>query len=152
VHDAERLSAFVRSFVRGVEAVQESDDDRRGDGWRDSPVVAGDGALELPQRLPLHVLHDEEELLVERDDVEGGDDVGVPDAGREAGLVEEHRHELGIARELRMQALDRDRLGEADDAEQATEVHGRHPTGRDLLVERVAPDDSRSGQRGRPHQ
>ena len=52
-------------------------------------------------------------------DVERRHDVGVADARGEARLVEEHRDELGVLRELRVQALDRDRAREAAGPEEA---------------------------------
>ena len=70
-----------------------------------------------------------------------GDDVGVTDARREPRLVEEHRDELGVLRELRVQPLDGDGTREAHRTEQAPEVHGGHAARGDLVVERVAPDE-----------
>jgi hypothetical protein len=66
----------------------------------------------------------------------------VLDARGEAGLVEEHRHELGILGELRVQPLDGDGLREAHRPEQTAEVHGGHAPGGDLAVHRVASDDA----------
>ncbi len=60
-----------------------------------------------------------------------------------ARLVEEHRDELGVLRELRVQALDRDGAREARRPEQAPEVHRRHPARRDLVVDGVPPEESR---------
>ena len=81
------------------------------------------------------------------EDVDRGDDVGVPDPRRDARLVQEHEGEVGLAREVWVCALDRDRSGEAGRADQAREVHGRHPAGGDLSVDGVAPDDPRLGAR-----
>ena len=65
------------------------------------------------------------------------------DARGEARLVEEHRDELGVLRELRMQALDRDGAREADRAEEAPEVDRRHAARGDLVVERITPYDAK---------
>ena len=99
----------------------------------------------------MHVLHDEEELAVGGDDVERRHDVRVPDARGEARLVEEHRDELGILGELRVEALDRDRAREADRTEQPPEVDRRHAAGGDLVVERIAPDDAQRSAFSRHH-
>ena len=99
-------------------------------------------AREPGERLAVHVLHDEEELAVRRDDVERRDDVRVADARGEARLVEEHRDELGILRELRVQPLDRDRAREADRTEQSAEMDRGHPACGDGIVESVSPYDS----------
>ena len=104
-------------------------------------------AKQLRERLAVDVLHDEEELAVGRDDVDRRDDVRVLDARGEARLVEEHRDELGILGELRMQPLDRDGAREADRAEQAAEVDRRHAAGGDLVVERITPYDAKRSAR-----
>ena len=72
----------------------------------------------------------------------------MADPRRQSRLVEEHRDELGLTRELRMQPLDGDRAREPDRAQQATEVHRGHTASRDLAVQRVAPDHPERGRRG----
>ena len=94
----------------------------------------------------MNVLHDEEELAVGRDHIERRRDVGVANARRDARFVQEHRDELVLAREVRVEALDRHEAREAPGAERAPEVHRRHATRRDLVVDRVAAiDDVRTG-------
>ena len=67
----------------------------------------------------------------------------APDApAHRVRLVGEHRDELGVLGELRMEPLDRDRAGEARRAEQPPEVNRRHPAGSYLVIEDVATDDS----------
>ena len=99
---------------------------------------AGDEARE---GVALHVLHDEVVALVARPDLEDGDDVRVVDPRGEPRLVEEHLDELGLAREVRVQALDGDEPLKAARAREAPEVHGRHPAGRELgdQLEAVEP-------------
>ncbi len=118
VDDAERNTALVLRFVRGVEAVQDARHDRREDARRERLLVLAKRACEPGDRLAGHVLHDEEQLAAGGDDIQRGDDVRVPDARGEASLVEEHRDELGVRRELRVEPLDRHRAGEADRSEQ----------------------------------
>jgi hypothetical protein len=65
----------------------------------------------------------------------------VTNARRQPRLIQQHRHELAVLDELRVQALDRHRPREADRSDQATEVHGGHPAGGKLVEERVASDD-----------
>ena len=88
------------------------------------------------------VLHDEEELAAGGDDVEGRHHVGVPDPCGEARLVEEHRDELGVRRELCVQPLDRHGAGEADRAEQAPQMDRGHAASGDRLIEGVSPYDT----------
>ena len=61
---------------------------------------------EARERIAVHVVEDDEELSVERLDVERLDHVRVVNPRGEPGLVEEHRDELGVFRELRVQLLD----------------------------------------------
>ena len=85
------------------------------------------------------ILHHDGELALLGHDVERGDDVRTPDARSQARLVEEHRRELRVLRELRVQALDRHRAREARWPEQAAKVQRGHPAGGDLPIERIAP-------------
>ena len=73
----------------------------------------------------------------------------VNDSPREARLVEQHRDELGVGREVGMEALDRDFAREPGVPRQAPEVDARHPARRDLFVECVAADHARLGRRTR---
>src|ERR1700734_1862772 len=78
--------------------------------WSEPTMIAASlshGARgEAPERLAVHVLHDEADLIFGLDDVDLGHDVGVPDARRETRLVEEHPHELGLSSEVRVEPLD----------------------------------------------
>ena len=137
--DAELAAVLVLRLVRGVQAVEDRRDDRRGDARRDRNLPLLRRLHQLGERLAGDVLHDDEDLALGRDDVERGHDVRVTDAPAEARLVEEHRDELGILRELRMQALDGDGAREADGAAEPSEVDGGHPARGELSIEHVAP-------------
>jgi len=58
--------------------------------------------------------------------------VGVVNARREPRLLEEHLDELGLARQVRMQALDGDEPLEAANAGETRQVHRGHPARREL--------------------
>ncbi len=147
VDDVQRLVGLVARLVRGVKALERARHDRRDDARRDAlPPLVG-AADEDARRFTAHVLHHQEELAVRGDDVDRGHDVRVLDARGEARLVEEHRHELGIRGELRVEALDGDGARETDRARKPPQVHRRHPAGGDAIVELVAADDDR--RRGR---
>ncbi len=148
VHDLEGLAQLVGGFVGGVQAGQDAGEDGDGDAGGELLAAVAQGAQELEEGLALHVVHDEEQLAPDGDDIEGGDDVGVVDPGGEAGFVAEHRDELGVASEVGVQALDGDGAGEADGAEGATDEHGGHASGGDLTVQRIATDGAR-GRRDR---
>ena len=56
---------------------------------------------------------------------------------RDARLVVEHRHELGVLGELRVKTLRSDDAAEALGAEEAREVDGGHAAARDGCVQDV---------------
>ena len=146
--DAERLAEVILRLVRRVEAVEGADEDRaREPGVQPSSLLAR-RQEEAGERLPAHVLHDEQDLVVAHDHVERGHDVRVPDARGEPGLVEEHRDELRVLREVRVEALDGDRAVEAAGAEQPAYVDGRHAAGGDLAEDRVTAGGTGAGRTG----
>ncbi len=138
--EIERLALLIADLVRGVEPREDVRHDRRHDLERDALDVAGDETHEARERLAVDVVHDDEDLARVRDDVEGRDDVRMADARSEARLVEEHRGELRVHREVLVESLHRDRAREADLARQSSEVHRRHSSGGDLCIERVTPE------------
>src|SRR6188768_2880045 len=83
--------------------------------------------------MPLEVLHDEEIEPVLLDDFVSVDDVGVVQARRNARLVEEHRDEVLIPRQLWTDLLNVDELVE---------------TGRTARERKVDPGHSPLGQKG----
>ncbi len=113
-----------------------------GDGARDRLLARARDAEERVERLAGDVFHDDEDFVIGLDDVERRDDVRVADARREARLVEEHRDELGVARELGVHPFDGDRTRERVRAQHETEVHRRHPARGELTAQRIAADDA----------
>ena len=100
-------------------------------------------AHELRQRSAEDVVHHEQQLPAGRDDVERRDHVGVLHARGEPRLVEEHRDELGVGRQVRVQALDGHGPREADGPDDAAQVDDRHPPRGDRVVHLVATDTVR---------
>ncbi len=86
----------------------------------------------------MDVLHDQEQFLLD-DDVQHRRDVRVLNARCKARLVDEHRHHVAVAREVRMQALDGDGAGEANGADEAGQVDRRHAARGDLLEHQIPP-------------
>ena len=126
--------------MRGVQTREQADDDRDaiGTGIFRSALRA---ARSKPASVsPRTYSMTRKSSLSRRHDVENRDDVRVLDARREPRLVEEHRRELRIAREVRMKPLDRDGLAEPARARLPREINGGHSAGRELGVERVAPE------------
>ena len=134
-------ASLVDRLVRGMQTVERAGHDRHDDAGRQAIAAIARAPDEARERLAADVLHDEQELVVVHDDVEGRDDVRVLDARGEPRLVEEHRGEVRVVRELRVQALDGDRTEEPRGADQAPEVDRRHATGRDRVVDGVTVDE-----------
>ena len=76
--------------------------------------------------LPVEVLHGDEVALAVLPDLRGLHHVGVVEARRQAGLVEEHGEELRILRQLGPGLLDHHQLVEPGRALDDREVHVRH--------------------------
>ena len=91
----------------------------------------------------LDVLHDEVVAGVGRSDLEDGDDVGVVDPRGEASLVEEHLDELGVPREVLVQALDGVEALETPRPAQAREKNRPHPPAGELR-DQLEPIELRS--------
>ena len=149
MHEAERHASFVDRFVGGMQAVQRFREDGHHDARRQLLLTIPRAPYEARERLAAHVLHDEEKLVLLHHDVERRDDVRVLDARREPRLVQEHRREFGIMRELRVQSLDRHGAEEAGGADEAPEMHRRHTARGDRVVDRIAIHDQRRLRAGR---
>jgi hypothetical protein len=116
-------SAIARRLVRGVQPRQRAANDGHHDLRRHPLLALHAQAQQARQHLAVHVLHHQQQLLlVDGDDVQRRNDVGVLHARGDAGLVDQHRHEVGIARVLRVQPLDGHGAGEAALTAQAPEV------------------------------
>lgn len=126
VDDLERRPVRALLLVRRVQAqqgvVEHAQDDADVELLVPPPQLP-EGDVE---RGPLDVLHDQEKRLLL--DIDRPDDVGVADLSRQPCLIQEHRDELGLARDVRVHDLDRDEAFEAPSAESARQVHDGHAT------------------------
>jgi hypothetical protein len=123
-----------------MQAVEHAGHDRERDPRRHELATLRRGLQQARHRLAVHVVHYQEQLAIERNHVENRHHVGVNHPRRKARLVQEHRRELGILGELRVQTLDRHRARESDGPHQAPQVHRGHAAGGDLLEELIAAD------------
>src|SRR5262245_5178917 len=105
--DLERVTTLRTGLVCRVEAGKHAADDGRDHGERDGAFLVACCSQDRPPRIPEDVLHDEQDLALVRDDVERRNDVRMMDARGNARLIEEHRDEIRVLREMRVQALDR---------------------------------------------
>jgi hypothetical protein len=140
VHELERDVVLVFELVRGVEALAGLHDDADRDSLRDLRLVLAGRLVEDAERLAVDPLHDEVEDLVLLAEVEDLGHVGVVDASRERGLVEEHLLELRVLGERRQHRLDGDGLLEPARALLAGRPNGRHPALRDWDEELVTTE------------
>jgi len=131
VDEMERAAGVVHQLVGCMQPFERVDHDAQrnlGRKWTSLPGQASDQGV---QREPVHELHDEKQPLRTALDRERGDDVRVTNARGEPRLVEEHRDEVLLARDVRVHELQGDEPLEAALADDAREVHGGHPALRD---------------------
>ena len=136
MHDAEQLPRFAGGLVGRVEAVQHLRHHGGHHLHRRWLVAMGE---EAPERLAVHVLEHERQLLVLRHHVERRHHVGVLDPRAQARFVEQRRHQHRRLGEARVQSLDGDDAAEAHLPTQPPEVHRGHASGCDGAVQLVAP-------------
>ena len=103
VHEAERLAALAPRLVGGVEALRgrRRRRSRATRGGIGAALLAREARRESASGSPCTYSMTRKSSPSLGHDVERGHDVRVADARGEARLVEEHRDELGIAREVR---------------------------------------------------
>jgi hypothetical protein len=142
--DAEQATAVVGERVRGLEAIGDAHRDPHRELGREAALEPRQRTEQRGERAPVHVLHHEEvgaRGLAELLDVHH---VRVDDLRAELRLLDEHPDEAGIAREVRVDHLDRDVPGEPRGARAAREKERRHPARLeardDLVVADARPD------------
>ncbi len=138
--EAERTPLLVDRFVRRVKSLERARDDRDDDPRGKPRLLITRCAYETAQRFAADVLHDQQQLVLALENVECLNDVRMLHASRESRLVEEHRGEVGIVGELRVQSLDGDGAREADRPHEAAEVDLRHSSRSDRIEDRIAPN------------
>ena len=138
VNEAQRFAEVARRLMRGVQAMKRLNEYPSGDVDRNERSELERASQQRSERLPLHVLHHQEQLVAVCHDIVCRYHVGMSDASGESRLIEKHGDELRIERELRMQSLDRDRTRETALSGKAPHVNGRHASGRDPIEDRIA--------------
>jgi len=117
----------------------EDDADVVGERHRLEPArLAAQPDEDAAVRLPVEVLHGDELPAVLFAELVRLNDVGVVHPGREPGLVEEHREDLRLEREVLERLLDDDELVEPARALGHREVHLGHAAASDLGDQAVA--------------
>ncbi len=150
--EVDEVAVVVAELVRRVQAGA----GLRGDAEDHRQRHPADGARGLEddaEVLALDPLHDEVEDVVLLAEVEDLRHVGVADARRDAGLVEEHLLEVRIVGDVGQHRLDGDELLEAAGAHQARGPHRGHPAAGDRRQDLVATERARradlvDGRRG----
>ena len=136
--DAEDVAVVALELVREAEAVERLHRDIERFLHAESPSGL---TVDLDDRLQVTAvdeLHHDEERVVGGTDVEDGDDVRVRQTSAEARLVEEHRDEVLVLREVRQNALDRDDLLEALDGRGLALEHFGHTARFEALDDSVS--------------
>ena len=140
VDDAQRAAVLVLQVVGVGQATQGGGHrvDRQRD--RHHPALGLEGPPDPGQVAAVDVLHGDEPVAVGAVQLVDLDDVGVVEADRDAGLVDEHGHQPRAARQGRADALDHQPLLEALDPEGPRQEHVGHATLSDALQDLVSAD------------
>ncbi|MFO0742019.1 MAG: hypothetical protein U0270_39340 [Labilithrix sp.] len=144
--DLEGRTIWPGRPVGSVETVEDAREDRRRDAWRNARLLFAQDGEDAIEGDAADVLHDDEQIVLRRDDVEGLDDVRMVQEAGEARLLQQQLDDLGVTHELGPEPLDGDRLGEAAGASNAPEVHPRHPAGSELRQQLVLIESFRHGR------
>ncbi len=121
-------------LVRVVEPLRCADHNREGAVHRDASSV-NRLAKHGPNVLAVQVFHRVEVLVRVVADLDETNDIGVLELGRDAGLLHEHRCEVGVLSQVRVDALEGDNVRGAVSGVRLGEVEFGHAT------DREAPDD-----------
>ncbi len=109
-----------------VQRLRDPEEDREGLAARERlPMTAG-RLEQCCEGRASHVLHCEEVRPFLGPEIEDLSDVRMAQPGEEAGLVQEHRDELGVVRQLREDPLQDDRPLDPFDPPHPREVDLRH--------------------------
>src|SRR5690606_26877308 len=100
-------------------------------------ALARDVAEQAGEREPVHVLHGHEQLALALAEVDDLDDVRMLQGRADPSLVDEHRDEARVLRELGQNALDREALREAVRPRPASHENFRHASETEALSEYV---------------
>ena len=106
--DAERLALVVVEHVRGLEPGERVERDAHREARVDGAPDGRELLADVGERRALDVVHDDEGLAVVEAELAHLHDVVVLDRRREARLVDEHREEALVGREVPMRSLDGD--------------------------------------------
>ena len=155
VHHLERHAAVVAQLVRRVQPLARVRDQARSHERKTRAQLGVlqrlHRAAQLRERVPEHEGHREEVHPVHLAEVRHTTHVRVRDSRGDARLVEEHRDELRILREVRVDELERHELLVAPRPERARGVHGSHAARRELRAQLVAPEPPARAELDRHH-
>ncbi len=144
VHDLAELSVPAAELMRGVQARRRVGDHAYGDLRRNGAALVrfGDERVERVALDPFHRHVEDVLALAHFVDV---NDVRVLDAANDLSLVEEHRAELRVVRELGQHGLHRDELlGLHRRRASARNPHARHAPAADAREKLVTSEDRSS--------
>ena len=141
--EPERASLFVGRLVRVREPATDRQRNLQGDLGGHRLLFSRGRANHFGCGGPLDELHRHVELRPFFAEIEDLNQVGVRELCAEPRFVDEHRDELGISRELRQDAFERNALGKTVRAFAAGNVNLRHAARCQLLQQLVRPQPQR---------
>ena len=150
VHDLERVPVVVDQVVRGVQPGGGLRHDARHDARVESATGRrrrSGGLDQVRQRIAVHPLHRDVDDVALVSEVVDLAHVRMTDPRGNARLVHEHSLELGIARKVGKDRLDRDELGEPTLSVEARRPDTRHAADRNRYEELVATETGAAAER-----
>ena len=144
VHHVQRGAVEVLQRVRVVEAGEHVGEDPHVDV--EGHARARGLAQQRVERLPVEVVHRQEVVLAGYADLVRVHHVGVIQPRREPRLVEEHRQEVGVRRQLVSQHLDDEQLVDPHRARDDRQEHGGHAALAELRDDPVFPEAAFHGR------
>lgn len=137
MHEAQRLPLRIGARVRVVEALGDVSSDAQAIGPRQRVRLRVRVAQDVEDDAPLEVLHGDVVVALELAELVDGDDVAVREQDCDLRLLDEHLHELRIARIAREDALDDHVLFKAGRTKDLRAIHLGHAAGRNQVREQI---------------
>ncbi|OQB11059.1 MAG: hypothetical protein BWY17_04036 [Deltaproteobacteria bacterium ADurb.Bin207] len=141
VDDMQGLAILSQDFMGGMQPLKNVGDDGGYDAMGGIQLCFVRGLDEAAHGIAREVFHDDDQVFAFGCEVEDRNDIGVSNACREVGLIEEHGHEVRITRAMGMHSLDGHRFGKLVFVDSTSVIHGRHTAGCNLSLQHIASND-----------
>ncbi len=143
VHQVERSAQPIGGGMGVPQAPHQAGAQVDGQGDGQGPTLAAQAAHQAGEVHPVDIFHGDIGIGAHPSQLVDLHDVGVGQAGRDLGLLDEHGHEAGVSGQARQDALDDQALLEAFGAKAARQEDLGHAAGGEMLDQLVFSESSR---------